>query len=70
MTAEDFKPCPCGAASLPRPVVERGARKLKIMRVRCRGCGLTSVSARPARVKVAWNAAVEREAQRRAGRTQ
>jgi hypothetical protein len=65
MTREPFLPCPCGCTTPPRPVVERGARKQKVLRVRCRDCRLTSLSARPERVPIAWNAAVERELLRR-----
>lgn len=50
--------CPCGTARQPRPVVERGARKLPLIRLRCPDCGLTSTAARLNRVWVAWEAAV------------
>jgi hypothetical protein len=58
-------PCPCGAVHPPRPVVERRARKLKLVRVRCRRCGLTSKGARLDRVAIAWNLAVETDLIRR-----
>jgi len=51
-------PCPCGAKDAPKPVSERRARKQKLIRVRCRRCGLTSKGARIDRVDIAWNAAV------------
>jgi hypothetical protein len=51
-------PCPCGAVKAPLPVIERRTRKQKLIRVRCRRCGLTSKAARLDRVPVAWNAAV------------
>jgi hypothetical protein len=51
-------PCPCGAKDGPAPVAERRARKQKLIRVRCRRCGLSSKSARLDRVPIAWNAAV------------
>ena len=58
-------PCPCGAVNAPRPVVERRARKQKLVRVRCRRCGLTSKGARLDRVAIAWNFAVETDLVRR-----
>jgi hypothetical protein len=61
-----MKPCPCGFPVGPRPVTERKARKLPLVRVRCRGCGLTSTAARLSRVSIAWNMAVETERERRA----
>jgi hypothetical protein len=61
----DFHPCPCGSPHGPLPVIERGARKLRTIRVRCRACKLTSPSARPDRVVIAWNVVVERELARR-----
>ena len=64
-TAAEALPCPCGTTMKPHPVVERGARKLKLLRVRCPACKLTSNSARIDRVWVAWNWTVE--ARRRAG---
>ena len=51
-------PCPCGAKDAPKPVSERRARKQKLVRIRCRRCGLTSKSARIERVPFAWNLAV------------
>jgi hypothetical protein len=57
----DFVPCPCGSIRPPKPVVERGARKLALIRLRCPKCGLTSTAARAGRVPQAWNAAVERD---------
>jgi hypothetical protein len=50
--------CPCGAHDAPKPVSERRARKQKLVRVRCRRCGLTSKGARLDRVAIAWNSAV------------
>jgi hypothetical protein len=52
-------PCPCGAKDAPKPISERRARKQKLVRVRCRRCGLTSKGARLDRVAIAWNLAVE-----------
>ena len=51
-------PCPCGAVNAPVPVSERRARKQKLVRVRCRRCGLSSKGARLDRVSIAWNVAV------------
>jgi hypothetical protein len=65
MNAPPFLPCPCGSSNTPRPVIERGMRKLKTTRVRCRDCGLTSRPARLGRESVAWNDAVEHELLRR-----
>jgi hypothetical protein len=62
---EPFMPCPCGEERPPKPVNERGRRRLKVVRVRCRGCGLTSKSARLDRVSIAWNLAVEGDLMRR-----
>ena len=58
-------PCPCGAVRAPLPVVERRARKQKLVRVRCPRCGLTSKGARLDRVAIAWNVAVETDRVRR-----
>lgn len=58
-TWPEFLPCPCGAFGPPRPVVDKGARKLRLVCVRCRRCGLKSPAARIDRVPVAWNLAVE-----------
>jgi len=60
-----YKPCPCGGGAYPLPVVERGRRKQKLIRVRCPDCRLTSKGARLERVQVAWNVAVEEEEKRR-----
>jgi hypothetical protein len=51
-------PCPCGAKDAPIPVSERRARKQKLIRVRCKRCGLASKGARLDRVPIAWNLAV------------
>jgi hypothetical protein len=56
--AKALLPCPCGAKEGPKPVIERRARKQKLVRVRCKRCGLTSKGARLDRVAIAWNAAV------------
>ena len=50
--------CPCGSSRDPVPVVERGPRKGRLIRVRCPECRLTTASARPDRINFAWNAAV------------
>lgn len=60
-----YAPCPCGGESAPLPVVERGRRKQRLIRVRCPDCRLTSKGARLDRVPIAWNFAVEQELQRR-----
>lgn len=57
MTIE-MLPCACGAVDPPVPVSERRARKQKLVRVRCRRCGLASKGARLDRVSIAWNMAV------------
>ena len=51
-------PCPCGSTRDPLPVVERAPRKGRLIRVRCPECRLTTASARPDRINVAWNLAV------------
>jgi hypothetical protein len=51
-------PCPCGSTRDPVPVVERGRRKGRFIKVRCPECRLTTASARPDRINVAWNKAV------------
>ena len=51
-------PCPCGSTRDPVPVVERGRRKGRFIKVRCPECRLTTASARPERINIAWNKAV------------
>jgi hypothetical protein len=50
--------CPCGSTRAPLPVVERGRRKGRFIKVRCPECRLTTASARPDRINIAWNKAV------------
>ena len=50
--------CRCGSTRDPLPVVERGPRKGRLIRVRCPQCRLTTASARPERINIAWNKAV------------
>jgi hypothetical protein len=52
-------PCPCGSTRPPKPVSERGGRKLPLVRVRCPRCRLTSKGARLGRVSIAWSLAVD-----------
>ena len=51
-------PCACGSTRDPLPVVERAPRKGRLIRVRCPECRLTTASARPDRINIAWNKAV------------
>ena len=51
-------PCPCGSTRDPMVVLERGRRNGRFIRVRCPECRLTTASARPARINIAWNKAV------------
>jgi hypothetical protein len=51
-------PCLCGSTRDPVPVVERSPRKGRLIRVRCPECRLTTASARPDRINIAWNKAV------------
>jgi hypothetical protein len=51
-------PCRCGSARDPVPVVERSRRKGRFIRVCCPERRLTTASARPERINIAWNKAV------------
>jgi hypothetical protein len=59
--------CPCGSKRDPVPVVERGLRKGRFIRVRCPECRLTTANARPDRINLAWNKAVTDARQARQG---
>jgi hypothetical protein len=49
-------PYRCGSTRDPLPVV--GRRKGRFVKVRCPECRLTTASARPDRINIAWNKAV------------
>jgi len=49
---------PNGTTRGPLPVLERGRRKGRFIKVRCPECRLTTASARPDRINIAWNKAV------------